>query len=135
VTPIPVYFRGRPVNVAGEREFQPWTVAMYNENFLLRDAMVNWSNGMNDLEDNSGILTPFDYQRDISFVQLDRNGYELKIWTLHDAMPVDVGGVELDFENNNTIEIFQCQFVFNYFTESNLISQNQSIEVNGGAEP
>lgn len=120
VSSIPVFYMGRPVNVAGEREFQPWTVQVYNENFQLRDALVRWSNGFNNISDNSGELQPKNYQTDISFVQLDRNGNELKEWILRDAMPTNVGGIELDWEANNQVEIFTCTFVYNYFDESGI---------------
>jgi hypothetical protein len=49
---------GRPINLGGEREFQPWTVQVYNENFLIRDALVRWSNGFNNIADNSGETSP-----------------------------------------------------------------------------
>jgi hypothetical protein len=120
VQPIQVFYCGRPINVAGEREFQPWTVNVYNENFLIRDALVRWSNGFNNISDNSGEIRPALYQTDISFVQLDRNGTELKEFRLIDAMPIDVGGIELDWENNNAVEVFSCTFAFNWFEESNI---------------
>ena len=120
VQPIPVFYCGRAINVAGEREFQPWTVAIYNENFLIRDALVRWSNGFNNISDNSGEIRPAAYQTDISFVQLDRNGNDLKEFRLVDAMPIDVGSIELDWENNNSVEVFQCTWVFNWFEESNI---------------
>lgn len=118
--PIQVYYCGRAINVAGEREFQPWTVNVYNENFFVRDALVRWSNGFNNIMDNSGEIRPALYQTDMSFVQLDRNGNQLKEWRLIDAMPIDVGGIELDWENNNAIEIFSVTFAYNFFEESNI---------------
>jgi hypothetical protein len=120
VAAVPVYYCGRPVNVAGEREFQPWTVAVYNEDFLIRDALVRWSHGFNNIKDNSGSIRPADYQIDLSVTQLDRNGNELKTIHLIDAMPVDVGAIELDFENNNQVEIFQVTFAYNWYEDDDV---------------
>jgi hypothetical protein len=118
VSPIPVFYQGRRVNVAGERDFQPWTISVYNENFLVKDALTRWSNGINNISNNTGIIQPAAYQTDIQVHQLGRNGEILKTVTLIDAMPVEVGGIELDFEANNQVELFQCTFVYNYFTET-----------------
>ena len=44
---IGVLYRGRPVNFAGERTFQPWSVAIYNDTtFGIRNALEQWSNGI-----------------------------------------------------------------------------------------
>jgi hypothetical protein len=120
VSPIPVYYCGRPINVAGEREFQPWTVAVYNEDFLIRDALTRWSHGFNNITDNSGEIRPAAYQIDMSVTQLDRNGNELKTIRLVDAMPIDVGAIELDWENNNSVEVFQTTFAYNWFEDADI---------------
>jgi hypothetical protein len=120
IQPINVYYCGRAVPLAGEREFQPWTVNVYNENFLIRDALVRWSNGINNISDNSGEIRPAAYQTDISFVQLDRNGNEMKEIRLIDAFPIDVGGIELDWENNNSVEVFSVVWTYLNFEESNI---------------
>jgi hypothetical protein len=33
-------------------------------------------------------------------------------------MPTEVGGIELDWEANNQVEMFSCQFVYNWYEES-----------------
>lgn len=115
---IPVFYQGRPINVMGERQFEPWTVVIYNENFLVRDALVRWSNGINNIENNTGIIQPQLYQTDVTVKQLGRNGDVIKTVKLIDAMPIQVSPIELDFENNQQVEMFSCTFVYNYFTES-----------------
>jgi hypothetical protein len=52
--------------------------------------------------------------------QLDRNGTELKTVRLVDAMPIDIGAIELDWENNNQVEVFQCTFVYNWFEDADI---------------
>lgn len=118
--PIPVFYQGRSINVAGERQFDPWTVIVYNENFIIRDAMQRWSHGINNISNNTGVIQPALYQTDILVKQLGRNGDVLKTIKLVDAMPIQVSPIELDFENNAQVEIFSCTFVYNYFEESNV---------------
>lgn len=120
VNPIPVFYQGRSINVAGERTFDPWTVVVYNENFLVRDALTRWSHGINNIDNNTGVIQPALYQKDLVVKQLSRNGDVLKSIKLIDAMPIQVSPIELDFENNAQVEIFTCTFVYNYFTESNV---------------
>lgn len=118
VAPVQVFYQGRAINVAGERDFQPWSVQVYNENFLVKDALTRWSNGINNISNNTGIIQPAAYQADITIHQLSRNGDILKTVKLIDAMPITVGQIELDFEMNNSVQTFPVQFVYNYFEES-----------------
>lgn len=114
---IGVMYRGRPVNFAAERTFAPWPISIINDtNFLLRNAMEKWSNGILNYSATNGISRANEYQVDMSVYQLDRNGATLKSYKFFDAYPVDVGAIELAFDSNNTIEEFQVQFQYNYFT-------------------
>ena len=120
IAAVPVYYQGRAINVAGEREFQPWAVTVYNENFAVRDALMTWSHRINNLNNNTGVITVADYQADLFVEQLDRNGKVLKTITIHHAMPVRVGEIALDFQDNNNVEMFGCEFVYNYFSDSDI---------------
>ena len=47
VTPLPVAFRGRTLNVAGDRTFESWTITVINDtDFSIRSAFENWMNTM-----------------------------------------------------------------------------------------
>lgn len=118
VAPVPVYYQGRAVHVAGERTFQPWSVAVYNENFQIRNALERWMHGINDLGTNGGIIQPALYQTDLNVTQLDRNGVALKNIKLVNAFPVQIDPIQLDFENNNNIEIFGVTFVYDWYESS-----------------
>lgn len=118
VSPVPVYYQGRAINVAGEREFQPWQIMVYNENFQVKDALTRWSHGINNISNNTGIIQPAQYQTDIIIKQLSRNGDVVKTVKLVDAMPVEVGPLELDFEVQNAVQMFSTTFVYNYFEET-----------------
>ena len=54
---IAIPFRGRQIYIAGARTFEPaWTTTFMNEtDFMIRNAMERWSNGINDLAEGTGV--------------------------------------------------------------------------------
>ena len=64
---IAVPFRGRNIYVTGDRPApDTWTVTFYNDtDFMIRNAMERWHNGINDFANNTGVTTPADYQTDL----------------------------------------------------------------------
>lgn len=113
---VGVFYRGRQVNFAGDREFAPWTISVYTDNdFTIRTALEQWHNAMNDYALNTGSIEPISYQVDLTVQQLDRNDTVVKEYKFVDAYPLDVGSIQLDFEANNQIETFDVTFQYNYF--------------------
>jgi hypothetical protein len=121
---IQVFYRGRPVNFAGERTFQPWTITVYNDTtFSVRNAMEAWSNGVANFVGTNGLTTPRDYQTDLRVFQLDRNGEApIKQYTFINAYPILVGSIGLDYEQNTVIEQFDVEFMYDYFTTAEINS-------------
>ena len=114
---IPVLYRGRPVNFAGERTFQPWTVSVYNDtSFGIRNALEQWQSGIQNYDATEGRTNPTDYQVDLTVEQLDRNGATIKTYKFYDAMPTNISAIALDYEQQNAIEQFDVEFTYNYFT-------------------
>jgi len=117
VADMTVMYRGRPVHFAGEREFQPWSIEVYNDNdFSVRNAFERWIDSIQNAESTNGIQNPGQYQVDMSVIQTDRNDREVKRYKFHDAFPIEVGSIALDWEANNQIEIFPVTFQYNYWT-------------------
>jgi hypothetical protein len=113
---IEVQYRGRPVNFAGERTFQPWGISVYNDtSFGIRNALEQWSNGIQALNATTGLVNPRDYQVDLSVSQLDRNGAILKTYKFVDAYPTQVGAIALDYDQGGQIEQFDVEFQYNYW--------------------
>lgn len=116
---IPVLYRGRPINFAGERTFQPWTVSIYNDtSFGIRNSLEQWQSGIQNYNATTGRTNPTDYQVDLRVHQLDRNGATIKTYTFHDAYPTSISAVGLDFEQQNAIEQFDVEFTYNFFTSN-----------------
>lgn len=119
VADVNVMYRGRPVHFAGEREFQPWSIEVYNDNdFVVRNAFEAWIDTIQDAESTNGLQAPNLYQVDMSVIQTDRNDREVKRYTFKDAWPTEVGQIALDWDSNNQIEVFPVTFQYNYWVSA-----------------
>ena len=116
----PVYYRGRLVKMAGDREFAPFNCTVLNDSgFTIRTAIEQWMNGIEDLANKTGALQPSTYQTDMFVSQLDRTGAVLKQYKLLGAFPVDLGAVALDFGSNDQLSTFGVSFQYQSFEFSN----------------
>ncbi len=99
VAQIEVPFRGRVLKIAGDRTFDSWTVTVINDtDFAIRSAFERWSNTINRLSDNTGLVNPADYQSDAYVYQLDRDGSTLRSYRFYDTFPTQVGPIELSYD-------------------------------------
>ena len=99
VTPLPVAFRGRTLNVAGDRTFEGWTITINNDtDFSIRSAFENWMNTMNKVSDNTGITDPALYQADAFVYQLDRDGSTLRAYHFYDLFPINISSIALSYD-------------------------------------
>tara|TARA_B100000035_G_C20717900_1_gene429946 strand:+ start:76 stop:591 length:516 start_codon:yes stop_codon:yes gene_type:complete len=119
VTEIPVPFRGRTLYLAGDREFETWETTFLNDTpFDIRNAMENWLNLMNNLEDNTGIANVAEYTSNVTVRQLGRDGVILKEYTLVNCMPTVVSPVELSMDTASAIEEFSVTWRYTHFRAS-----------------
>lgn len=127
---MPIQYRGRAINFAGERTYAPWTITVYNDtNFNIRNAMEQWQAGIQNYTTTQGRVNPQDYQVDLTVHQLDRNGAIVKSYTFVDSHPLSVGVIALDYDTTNAIETFDVEFQYNYFT-SNTTENSAAVDVN-----
>jgi len=116
VNPTIIQYRGREVKLAGERIFDPFTITVVNDtNMSLRRPFEEWMNGMNDLEANTGILNPIDYQVDMSVEHLDRNDDPLMTYVLYNAFPINMSEIGLQYGQNDVIEEFTVTFNYSHY--------------------
>lgn len=105
VTPLPVAFRGRTLNVAGDRTFESWTITVINDtDFSIRSAFENWMNTMNKVSDNTGITDPALYQADAFVYQLDRDGSTLRAYHFYDLFPIIISSIPLSYDTESIQE-------------------------------
>jgi len=116
MTPIEVPFRGRRLQIAGDRTFEPWTVTVLNDtDFGTRNAMERWSNGINGHVTNEGIVNPTEYQADLVVEQLDKNGDVIKKYDIRGAFPTNISAIEVSYDTFDTIEEFTVEFQLQYW--------------------
>ena len=117
---IAVPFRGRNIYVSGDRPApEPWTTTFYNDtDFMIRNAMERWQNGINDYANNTGVVAPSDYQTDVFVEQLDRDDTILKTYIFRNAWPKTITAIALDAAAATAIETFECTWRYQHFEAS-----------------
>ena len=120
VNEIEVPYMGRKVYYPGDREFDPWTITIMNdENFVIRDAFEFWLSALNahDANERSPLAaTPAGYTANGQVQQLAKVGdTPLKIYQMEGFFPTELGAMELDWGTNNTIEKFQVTLRYQFW--------------------
>ena len=73
-----VNYFGRTIKYAGVRSFDPWNVTVINdEDFLVRNAMESWMNGIASHDTNLSGL-PQDYKSNALITQYSKSGEPLR---------------------------------------------------------
>ena len=117
---ITVPFRGRNIYIAGDRTFdETWTTTFINDtDFMIRNAMELWMNGINHLANNTGVINPSQYQADLTVEQLDRDDAILKSYIFRSAWPTSIGVIELTSDTADAIEEFEVTWRYQHFDAS-----------------
>ena len=119
IAPITIPFRGRQLQIAGDRTFEPWTVTVINDtDFAVRNAMERWMNGINQHNANTGLVDPTEYQADMIVEQLNKAGESVKRYDFRGTFPTNVSAIELSYDTENAIEEFTVELQVQYW-ESN----------------
>ena len=120
---IAVPFRGRNIYVSGDRPApEPWTVTFMNDtDFMIRNAMELWHNGINDFANNTGVINSADYQTDLIVEQLDRDDTVLKSYIFRAAYPLTIGSIDLTNDEATEIETFEVQWRYQHFEPSGVL--------------
>jgi len=121
INPVPVPFRGRTLQLAGDRSFEPWTITVINDNdFRIRDAFEQWSNRIQEHISGQGQLAPLDYMDDMKVIQLDRNENAVKAYTFTGVWCSNISAIDLSYDSENTLEEFTVELQVTYWKNSNV---------------
>ena len=117
---IAIPFRGRNVYISGDRPApDSWSTTFYNDtDFMIRNAMELWQNGINDFANNTGLVNPADYQSDLTIEQLDRDDTVLKSYIFRNAYPLTVSQIDLTNDEATAIETFEVSWRYQHFEPS-----------------
>ena len=116
ISPITVPFRGRQLQLAGDRSFEAWGITVINDtNFKVRNSFERWMNGMNAHTANVGFTNPTQYMRDAVVDQLDKTGSVVKRYDMRGCFPTSLSAIDLSYDSENTIEEFGVEFQMTYW--------------------
>ena len=117
---IAIPFRGREIYIAGDRTTaETWSTTFMNDtDFMVRNAMERWINGINDAADATGVIAPADYQTDLQVEHLDRDDTVLKSYIFRSAWPTSVTAIDLSSEAAAAIETFDVTWRYQHFEAS-----------------
>ena len=117
---IAIPFRGRNIYVTGDRPAPTtWSTTFYNDtDFMIRNAMERWQNGINDYANNTGVTASSDYQTDLFVEQLDRDDTVLKSYIFRSAYPSSIAVIELSSDSADSIEEFEVTWRYQHFEPS-----------------
>jgi hypothetical protein len=119
IAPIPVNYQGRIINVAGDRTFEPWTLTIYNDvGYEVRAAFERWMDGMNQHQNNLGLLSPADYKVDMSVQQLDRQENVTREYFIKGAFPTNISQIDLGADANDAVEEFTVELQIDLWTNA-----------------
>ena len=119
IAPIMVPFRGRQLQIAGDRTFEAWNITVINDtDFNVRNSFEQWMNGINQHETNTGLTQPSSYMADMVVEQLDKDGTVKKTYNIRGTFPTSLGAIEVDYSQENVIEEFTVELQVQYW-ESN----------------
>jgi len=117
---IPVPYFGRTIKVPGDRSFGDWSVTIINdEDFAIRDVFEQWSNALNghfnNLRDGAARFTQ-GYQVDATVIQYGKTGDVIKEYDMIGVWPSSVSGIDLGWDQNDSIEEFQVVLQYQWWT-------------------
>jgi hypothetical protein len=116
---VPLYYFGRELKFAGNRNFADWTITIINdENFKVRKAMESWMNAMNSHATNTrnpAAQSSLGYSVDAKVDQYDKAGNIIKSYKFVGAFPVDLTPIDLDWGSNDSIEEFGVTLAYQWW--------------------
>lgn len=117
VTAVQVPFMGRMIPFPADRPQESLVLTIQNDtDFAVRNMFERWLNAQNShLGNNQASANYKDLVSTVEIVQLDRNNDTiLKTYKFIQAFPTNISQIDLDWQNNDSIELFSV--VFDYAT-------------------
>ena len=125
---VQVPYFGRMIKLAGDRTYADWNVTIINdEDFLIRNAMEEWSNKINTFQGNIrafGSASPLLYKSQAQVVQYSKTGVPIRTYQFNGIYPTLVSDIQLSWASQNEIERFQVTFAVDYWEVSGGITGN-----------
>lgn len=116
---ISVPYYGRSIKLAGDRTFADWTVTIINdEDFLIRNALEEWSNSINSRQGNLRNFesaAPQLYKSTAEVTQFSKTGVPIRVYQFNGIYPSLVTPIDMNWADTDSIEEFQCTFQYDWW--------------------
>lgn len=114
------YYFGRRVSFAGDRQFQDFSVNVFaDEDYIVRKAFEKWQNRVGIIDHDTFRVERKDGKAvyaEMVVRHFGKEGNLIKTYKMFNAFPIDVGAIELDWQENDTIAQFPVVFRYDYFS-------------------
>lgn len=125
---IEVPYFGRRVKLAGDRTYADWTVTIMNdEDFLIRNALEEWSNSINTFQGNLrnfDSASPLLYKATAEVTQFSKTGLPVRTYKFNGIFPSSISPISLDWAQSDTIEEYDVTFQYDWWEISGGITGN-----------
>jgi hypothetical protein len=125
---VPIFYFGRQIKLAGDRNFTDWQVTVINdEDFLVRNAMEQWSNQINTLQGNVrtfGGASPTLYKSQAQVTQFSKTGVPIRTYQFNGIFPTVISDIPVAWETQNQVERFTVTFSVDYWEVSGGVTGN-----------
>ena len=125
---VQVPYFGRTIKLAGTRTYSAWGVTVINdEDFLIRNAMEQWSHAINSARGNLralGSASPLLYKATAEVTQFSKTGIPVRTYRLNGIFPTAVEGMALDWSQGDQIQEFNVSFEYDYWEVSGGVTGN-----------
>lgn len=113
----PAWFKGRQIKLAGDKEWDDWTVSIYlDTDFVGRRIFEKWHENILSFTDNvtaSGWQSPTRGLATAQVNQLDREDKVIASYTVEGIWPTAVSEIQLGYDTNDTIMEQSVTFAIN----------------------
>jgi hypothetical protein len=114
--------------MAGDRTFAEWNVTVINdEDFLIRNAMEEWSNKINKFQTNLRDFqssSPLQYKANAQVTQFSKTGQPLRTYTFNGIFPSEISPIDVDWNSTDSIEEFTVTFQYDWWEVTGGITGN-----------
>ena len=117
IAKLEMKYKGLTVNLAGDRTFEDWTVAIYNDTeFSSRTAIEQWMQDIVPLDSSTVTSTGYDYMVDKATVsQLGRDDSVIATYEFFNMWPTTLTAIEMDAEGGDGLTTSDVTFAYSHF--------------------
>jgi|TARA_B110000467_G_scaffold127034_1_gene119978 hypothetical protein len=113
---VEVPFRGRKLQVPGDRTFEDWNITLLNDTaWQNRSSIEAWMGRMQAHTANYADIDDLSHYGQASVSQLDRQNNIIRTYRM-ECFPTSAAAITLDADTNDSVEEFEVTFAINYFT-------------------